>query len=783
MWPSKRSGINLNFSGGGGAGVPEADALVDMFRGGRIFGPVGAGWATGAMWNADNVDPVTGIPNSAGTRTRAFGGDSVWMVPSSEFSGKRVLTWQGNGRFTFASGTWTVDTDLSSDYDEVSNGVYTGTDPYIVVTYTGAGGLISSRFDSHDSLNTGDFVTEAHFYRLEDEARFLAGKVYRTGYLQIYVDLNPGYVRFMNTGAINNSQECRYEHHNKSTQHSWGGFNHLACDTYGEVTGTNQYAIADSAGSPVAMKHGEVVIGRVTNGLVRSGNKTVTAVTKANPGVVTATAHSYNTGDIIVHNVTGMTELNFVPCTITVDDADHYQLGIDTSAFTDFTAGVANQYVTLDRGGLGAYPVTFEDGTTPASHFSNAYIAAGDYKTFSFDKYCVASTLVTGAWIFSNLGATPKTNGLAPEIMAQFIIELNEMQVAQSTAASPLGPTDMYICVPHRGLLSVDPDYDVASHFGIGLVGDILNGANGYQGLATNPSTAARCSLIVEGSNEDWNSGGTAFSQTGFQARLGFLRYGGAASDNNSYSTVRKVVLVNDLKSAFPAHPQLKYVICGQGTWGIAGPNEIRINGSANYDGDAWNIWGGAPMDHFDGFGYASYFFAPAAFDTANLATLAANYAAAATDEAREAECQTYVDGIIGSGTGETISRYRNILLPAYCDEMASHGKIAFQYEAGWDHSVTAGTEEVNAFLVACKKSRAWARAYQYNMRGFISQSGNANVATRAFYPADYVMIEQRWGHCYPHTYLNGVEGAGLDMAWVLTGKNNRGIYSFIGSA
>lgn len=841
-FPSKRSGININL---GTPGAFEQDALVDSFRGTGGLGPFGTSWATGEMWNVDNVDSVTGLPNSAATRTRNIGGFSTYVVSSTEFTGKRVLTWVGDGEFQFSTGTWTVDTGLSSGYSEVSNGRYGGTNPRIVLTYSGAGGAVTSKFNSHDRSNTGDFITEAHFYRLEDEARFLAGKTYRTGYLQNYVTLNPGYIRFMNASAINNSLECRYEHHNKSTKHCFGGIDFLACDTYGEITGTNAYAIADSADSPASMQHGEVVIGRVTNASVRCGAKTITGITKANPGVVTSTAHGFSNGDVVIFLMSvGMVQLNQVPCTVANVTADTFELsGVDTTNFSTFTAGQVMQYITLNRGGLGAYPVVFEDGIIPSSYYSNSYIAANDYKTFSFDKYCVASTTINGAWIFSNLGAVPKTQGQAPEIMTQFMIELDEMQVAQSTAASPLGPTDMWINVPHRGLLSVDPDYTLASHYGIGMVTDILEGANGYAGLETIP----RVSLIVEQSNEDWNTAGPAWSQTPYQARLGFLRYkqtftgdttngtkvianvadtsliqvnanvygpgmasgtvvssktadsvtvsinntatatgvslvAGSGADYSSYSTVRKVVLVNDLKAAFPSHAQLKYAMCGWGTIGIATTNVTRITGSANYDGDVWNTWGGNPIDHFDGFFWASYFIAGSTFDTANLTTLAANYAAATTDEGREAECQTYVDGVIGSGSGETISRYRNTLLPAYCDEMNTHGKIAGQYEGGWDRAIS-GTAEVQTFLTACKKSRAWARAWQYYLQGFQSQSGNANVATTAYYPADYIMIDARWGHCSPDTYANGVEGGNLDLAWVQGGKFNRGIRSFIGSA
>ena len=57
-------------------------------------------------------------------------------------------------------------------------------------------------------------------------------------------------------------------------------------------------------------------------------------------------------------------------------------------------------------------------------------------------------------------------------------------------------------------------------------------------------------------------------------------------------------------------------------------------------------------------------------------------------------------------------------------------------------------------------------------------------IATNAFFPADYIMQEQRWGHTalqsshtIPDAYLLGVEGANLDAAWLRAGKNNRNIF------
>jgi parallel beta-helix repeat protein len=67
----------------------------------------------------------------------------------------------------------------------------------------------------------------------------------------------------------------------------------------------------------------------------------VTAVTKANPGVVTtAAAHGLQTGDIVVFDaVNGMTELTAdgVAYTITYVSPTQFSLGVDTTTYTTFT--------------------------------------------------------------------------------------------------------------------------------------------------------------------------------------------------------------------------------------------------------------------------------------------------------------------------------------------------------------------------------------------------------------------------------------------------------------
>jgi hypothetical protein len=453
-----------------------------------------------------------------------------------------------------------------------------------------------------------------------------------------------------------------------------------------------------------------------------------------------------------------MTELNYKPIKIRNVTKDTYELGLDTSNYHPFTQGTAKQYITLDVGGRGAYPVIFGDGTTPASNYGDGYIAKGDYKTFHFDKTLIASTAVAGAWIFNDAGAANAFGGGVPlEICTALINELMEM------LGPSKGPVNMWITVPHRALLSMDPDYQQSSNWATNAVDAILNGANGYAGLNR------RSDLLIEYSNETWNFGGSAFSQTPYLARRGFLRWPHSGPANTAdFSTLRSVVMVEDIKAAFPDNSRIKFVLCGQGTVGVQGGNSVRINGSPQFRDDVLNKRHTSPIDHFDYFGWAAYFSAPALFEKENLSNMTATWLAADGDALRqEAICASYIDGIIGKGTGETTSRYGRILLPAYASAMAAKGKATIMYEGGWDRSTSNGTKEQNAFLVACKKSQAWANA----LKDFF---GLFKLTEAAGYPADYIELGDRWGHASPDLYSDRVEGAGLDKAWFAIQQYNK---------
>jgi hypothetical protein len=85
----------------------------------------------------------------------------------------------------------------------------------------------------------------------------------------------------------------------------------------------------------------------------REAADTITAITNASPGVVTATAHGFSDGDIVLLEVGGMNDLNKRAFKVIESDTNTFQLadetglvGIDTTNFGTFTSGTATK-VTL----------------------------------------------------------------------------------------------------------------------------------------------------------------------------------------------------------------------------------------------------------------------------------------------------------------------------------------------------------------------------------------------------------------------------------------------------
>jgi hypothetical protein len=759
---AKRSSININLLNA------FEYAFIDHCKQGDGFpGPIGGFYAATTIPWQQLID-ANGWPNNSAASGVPFGG-AIRIPGADQFAGPYVITWNGSGAVQFVLGgaTWTETNNTGSTYIKNTNGKWTATGGQKARVIVNLSGVIGPQLVVIQIASTGGpagFLKNVQFYRLEDEADLLAGKIFRGKFKQELVKYNPSLIRFMNWSAVNSAQLARFEHRAVPANASYGN-NWIAGPRYGSTSGINKMVLASGAGMPAAMQQGEIVTCRIGAAIARAVAKTVSAISKANPGVVTAAAHGFNTGDVIVHQMMssapgqaprGMTQLDNVPCTITVIDTNNYSIGIDTSAYSTFAVGTAYQYITLNVGGRGEYPVMFGDGVSPASRFGNTYIAAADYKTFTFDKDLVASARVKGAWLFNTIGNHSVLQGGVP-------LEICTALVNELMAMTKNGPIDMWICIPHRGMVSSDQDYSPGSNWPVNMAKTILNGDNGFAGLDS------RCNLFIEHSNETWN---TSFAHANFMKKLGYQRWPAAGPyDVSTYSTLRAVISMEEIKATFPNNTRIKYVLAGQGALGTKlATNAVRLTGNLYFNSDVLNVWHATPMSHFDYFAWAGYFDNPDDGSTgANSLGVCTNawLAAGANPAAQEVVFATYVAGIVGTGSGETTSRYAGTLLPDYATTLTAMGKKTMMYEGGWDKSTTSYMSNQNAFLAACKRSASWAKA----LRNFHDAFNNV---TGAECPAEYNMVNNRWGHSPTDSYLSGVEGANLDLAWQsLVARNN----------
>ena len=87
------------------------------------------------------------------------------------------------------------------------------------------------------------------------------------------------------------------------------------------------------------------------DGQITEGNKVISAITKANPGVVTATSHGYSNGDFVnISGVVGMTEVNNKTFKVANKATNTFELtdvdgtNVNTTNFTTYSSdGVANR--------------------------------------------------------------------------------------------------------------------------------------------------------------------------------------------------------------------------------------------------------------------------------------------------------------------------------------------------------------------------------------------------------------------------------------------------------
>lgn len=123
----------------------------------------------------------------------------------------------------------------------------------------------------------------------------------------------------------------------------------------------------------------------------------ITAATKANPGQITATAHGLSDDDEVgFFSVGGMTELNGNGYTITVVDDDNFTIGVDTSAFTTFTNG-GIVYTAIDSTSFTTYSSSGEMRLLVSTVSGLSHLEGETVKVFADGAVQTDKTVASGA--------------------------------------------------------------------------------------------------------------------------------------------------------------------------------------------------------------------------------------------------------------------------------------------------------------------------------------------------------------------------------------------------
>jgi hypothetical protein len=120
---------------------------------------------------------------------------------------------------------------------------------------------------------------------------------------------------------------------------------------------------------------------------------TITGITKANPGVVTATSHGLSNGDIVVLTVQGMHQLDGRVARVAASTTNTFELeGIDTTLFDTFTSGTAEaitfgtSLATATNVSASGGDFDFIDVTTIHDNVKKQIPGLANPSTFSFDN-------------------------------------------------------------------------------------------------------------------------------------------------------------------------------------------------------------------------------------------------------------------------------------------------------------------------------------------------------------------------------------------------------------
>jgi len=153
-----------------------------------------------------------------------------------------------------------------------------------------------------------------------------------------------------------------------------------------------------------------------------AATKTITGITAANPGVVTATSHGYSNGDLVVlASIVGMVELNGRVCRVANVTSNTFELaGVDTSSYTAYASGGTASKLTM-AAVANCRTVGTPAPTAPEIDVTNLSSTAKEYLLGLVDN---GSVKVEVGVDFSDSGQTAMRNANISRAVKYFAIKI-----------------------------------------------------------------------------------------------------------------------------------------------------------------------------------------------------------------------------------------------------------------------------------------------------------------------------------------------------------------------
>ena len=125
-----------------------------------------------------------------------------------------------------------------------------------------------------------------------------------------------------------------------------------------------------------------------------AATKTITAITKASPGVVSSTTHGYSNGDYVLLTVQGMYQVNYRVFRVSAVAADSFALeGEDSTNYGTFVSGTAQKITfgtslaTLTSINASGGDFDFIDTTTIHDNIKTQVPGLPNPATYTFDSF------------------------------------------------------------------------------------------------------------------------------------------------------------------------------------------------------------------------------------------------------------------------------------------------------------------------------------------------------------------------------------------------------------